>query len=205
MARSTLQILLQLERQLPDWMRPLRPHLAGIAAMLADCEQRGEQFADATTVAGADGIWLSLLARGYGVVRSTGETDASVRRRLRHPDRALTRRSILEAVNALLQDAGAGDAVMLEPWDEGFADRDAWADRTVMASAHNSFVLVIPLVGEAVSGDSYADWDYADVGAYAGSDGEDPLYQALVAMVDGLRAAGVRWWIAIDVDGYYTS
>lgn len=198
MARTTAEILLQLEAALPSWALPLRPVLAGIAAQVAQVEATGEALVDSTTVEGAEGVWLTLLAKGYGVHRSTAETDATVRLRLQAPPDQLTRPAVLDAANALLAALTATEATMIEPWDDGFADRDAWADRTILCDQHNSFVLVLPLVGEAVSGSAYLDRDaYMDFD-FAGSDGEHPVYEAIRALINDLRAAGVRFWIHIE-------
>ena len=198
MARTTAEILLQLEAALPSWALPLRPVLAGIAAQLAQVEATGESLVDFTTVEGAEGAWLTLLARGYGVQRATGETDPSIRMRLQASPDQLTRPAILGAANAMLAGLTDRQASLIEPWDDGFADRDAWADHTILCDQHNSFVLVLPLVGEAVTGNAYADRDaYADFD-FAGSDGEHPVYEAIRALINDLRAAGVRFWIHIE-------
>lgn len=197
MPRSAAEIAAQGMAALPPWAKPLEPIIAGLAAELALVEATGEDFANSTTVGGAEGIWLTLLAQGYGVDRSTGEPDSSVRIRLRAPEDQATRPAILAAVNATLAPYTADEATMLEFWDDGFADRDAWADLSVLCDLHNSFVLVLPLIGTALEGGSYADFDYADA-CYAGADGEHPIYEAVRSLVNRLRAAGIRWWIHIE-------
>lgn len=205
MPRSTNQILLQLERQLPDWARPLRPHLAGIAAMLAHAEAKGAVFADASTVAGADGIWLTLLARGYGVSRALEESDAALRRRLRAPERQLTRTAILAAVDALLAEYTDAPAVMIEPWDEGYYNREFYLDRRVWSGEPLTFLLVVPLVATSSAAYTYLDAGYFDRDLYLGAEGDDALTTALRAVVNRLRAAGIRWRLVVDVEGLYTA
>ena len=198
MARTAAEIAAQGMAALPPWAKPLDPVIGGLAAELALVEATGADFANSTTVGGAEGVWLTLLARGYGVDRATGEADASLQIRLRTPEDQATRPAILAAVNAALLPYTASHADMLEFWDDGFADIDAWADSTVLCDRYNSFVLLLPLVGTALSGGTFADVDFADRDAYAGADGEDPIYEAIRSLVNRLRAAGIRWWMHIE-------
>lgn len=198
MSRSTAEIAAQGVAVLPPWALPLAPVIGGLAAELALVESTGADFANSSTVGGAGGIWLTLLAHGYGVDRATGEADASLQIRLRAPEDQATRPAILAAVNAALAPYTADEATMLEFWDDGFADIDAWADRSVLCDRYNSFVLLLPLVGTALFGGTFADVDFADRDAYAGADGEDPIYEAIRSLVNRLRAAGIRWWMHIE-------
>lgn len=201
MARTTAQILAQLEKHVPPALRTkLRPLLAGWAASLQAVESAGEGMADATTVGGSSGIWLTLLARGYGVVRATGETDTQLQERLRNVENQLTVASIETATDALL---ASGTSTLVEHWKGGiyltddddevaspgdgysaYLDCDelvpgATAFGSYLYDAHNGFTLILPLFGTI--------------------DDLDPVYAAVIAQVEKLRAAGVRWWLLIEV------
>ncbi|MCI0346891.1 MAG: hypothetical protein L0221_15845 [Chloroflexi bacterium] len=198
MARTTAELLAQLERFLPPRYSAYRPVLAGVAAALQAAEAAGAGLAEAVTVEGATGAFLTLLARGYGVTPATGESEDSIRYRLRNAEEQVTRDAILTAVNALLAEFTVDEATILEPWDEGFADVDAWSDSTILADQPLSFVLVCPLVGDEELGGTYADIDYLDGDAWAGDGTQHPVYAAIVVLVERLRAAGISWWLHID-------
>jgi hypothetical protein len=200
MARSTDELLEQLERFVPPQLQPLRPVLAGIAAMLRRAEIAGDDFAGAVSIGGAEGVWLTLLARGYGVERSTDETDDSLRTRLRNVEDKLTKARILAVVNALLAPHTSEQAQLLEHWANGaYLDQDAYADQALLLDQHNAFTLLCPLIGEMPYGDAWCDQSYADDDAYCGSGtGMHPVYDAIVAEVERLRAAGVRWWLVVE-------
>lgn len=199
MSATTAQLLAQIERFGPRRYLAVRAILAGIAAQLAAADAVVESFATSSTVGGASGAWLTLLARGYGIDRGPEETDAALRERLVSPAALVTRAGILALVDALLDAVGADPASMLEPWDEGFADVDAWCDITRHCGEHNSFVLVVPLVGDQVGGASYLDHDYLDSDVFGGLAGEEhAVYAAIRAAVMRARAAGIRATLAID-------
>ncbi len=201
MARSTPDILTQLERHLPPvYQVKLRPLLAGWAAALRAVEVAGDGMVDATTVGGSSGIWLTLLARGYGVERATGETDTQLQARLRNVANRLTVASIEEETDGLL---ASGTSSLIEHWKAGLylTDDDdlvaspgdgysayldcselipgATAFGSYLYDQHNAFTLVLPLFGVI--------------------DDLDPVYSAVIAQVEKLRAAGVRWWLLIEV------
>ena len=200
MSATTAQLLAQIERFGPRRYLAVRAILAGIAAQLAAADAVVESFATSSTVAGATGAWLTLLARGYGIDRGPEETDAALRERLVSPASLVTRAGILALVDALLDAVSADPAKMLEPWDEGFADVDAYCDVTRHCGEHNSFVLVVPLVGDQVGGASYLDVDdYLDSDVFGGLSGEEhAVYAAIRAAVMRARAAGIRATLAID-------
>lgn len=186
MARSTDELLEQLERFVPPEYAPLRPVLAGLAAMLVEAEETTDGLITSQTVGGAEGIWLTLLARGYGVDRATDETDSSLRYRLRNPEQQLTKAAILEAVNALLAEYTADEAELLEHWANGIYmteeddDTDIFFDDAEIFDQHNAFTLRCPLLDPFEVGD------------------EHPVYVAIVVLVEQLRAAGVRWWLIVE-------
>lgn len=217
MARTTEQILAQIERLVPESYRPLRPVLAGVAAQLRQLELTGEASVDDVTIGGAEGTWLTLLARGYGVRRSTGESDASVRGRLRNVDERLTVTAIETAVDAILP---SGSCTVVEHYKSGiyltsgatvngpegysfFLDcPEPIPGETAFASyfydQHNAFSLVVPLYGDLPFGDSYLGSSFLDTMFLGGGESLDSTYFAVVSLVEDLRAAGVRWWLVID-------
>jgi hypothetical protein len=199
-SRTTAQILEQLLNFLPDRFRSYSDVLGGGAAGLAEAEALWEELAAAATIGGAEGVILRLRARGFGIYAQGDETDASIRSRIRSVEGQVTRAAILEAVNALLEPYTGTDAGMLEPWNEGFLDYDCYSDDTRLCDAHNSFVLVLPLVGDRVGGSSYLDVDHIDSDIYLGASGEEhPVYEAIRVLVNRIRAAGIRCWMAINV------
>jgi len=198
-ARSTATLLEQLERFLPPEYEGLRPVLAGMAAAMAEAESAGDDLVDEVTVSGADGIWLQLLAKGYGLSKGYGESDAELRARLQSPEDQLTREAILAVVNDLLSTYTATEASMVE-WFEGPAvDVDAWCDLSTIVDPSNRFVLELPLVGDFPHLGAAIDLDaYADVDAWLGTGIEHPIYATIWAAVDRLRAAGVQWCLFVD-------
>lgn len=200
MARTTDALLAQLERLLPAQYRPLRPHLAGLAAMFRRCEQLGDDLKTAATVGGATSIWLTMLAHGQGIDRATDEPDASLRDRVRNPEDKLTPIAILAAVNALLAPYTSTQAQLLEHWSAAaYCDDDAYADQAVIYDQHNAFTLVLPSIGEFNTGDAFCDDDaYADDCYLGHGDGEHAVYAAIVSAVNKARAHGVRWWMVIE-------
>lgn len=184
MALTTDQVLAQLERMLPPRYAASRAVLALYAAMIAKALQVAElDFIPSTTVAGAEGQWLTLLASGYGITRSTGESDASVRTRIRAIEDALTVSAIEDAVDALLADLTAVPCELVEHWHAPLvADTDdlEWAaitDHSHLFDEHNAFTVIVPDFG-----------DFPD----------DAIYAAVVAEVERLRGAGVRAYILAE-------
>lgn len=201
MARTTAAILAQAERHIPEVYRvKLRPLLAAWSAALRQAELVADSASLATTVGGADGIWLDLLARGYGILRAPDETDTTLQARIRNVANRLTVTAIVDQTDALLP---SGTSSLIEHWRSGIFVTDdddlvvdpgdgfsAYCDCAEMVpgavgfasfiyDAHNAFTLVLPLFGTV--------------------DDLDAVYSAIVSQTERLRAAGVRWWILIDV------
>lgn len=181
MALTTAQVLAQIEKLLPPRYAASRAVLSLYAAMIAKVQQVAElDFIPSTTIAGAEGQWLTLLARGYGITRATGESDASVRTRLLTVEDALTVSAIEDAVDALLADLTAVPCELVEHWQAPLVlDTDDldWAlitDNSYFFDRHNAFTVIVPDFG-----------DFPD----------DAIYAAIVAEVDRLRGAGVRAYI----------
>lgn len=200
-ARTTAEVLEQLERFVPPEFAPLRPILALYAAELRAAEVVAYDTAASSTVEGAEGVFLTALARGYGVERLSGEADATLRSRLRNVSGAVTRPAILDAVNLLLADYTEDEAVMVEWFEEPFADYHAFADYHLLVDGPNAFVLILPPVGDEPLGSSFADVAYADFDAYPGDGETHPVYSAIGALVQRLKAAGVLARLFINYDG----
>jgi hypothetical protein len=199
-ARTTADILAQLERFLPPRYASIRPTLAGIAAVFARVELSGEDLALATTIGGAEGAWLRLIARGYGVYAQDGESDASIRERIRNVEGQVTRPAILAAVNALLAPFTDTPARMIERVDDGFWNVNFWWDTTIFCGPSRFFVLVLPRIGNIGTGSSYWDSAYFDNDFFwgGGDAGVHPVYHAIAALVNRIRAAGVSWRLTIE-------
>lgn len=178
MARTTDEILAQMLRHLPPAYRPLKPWLAGMAAMFAEAEARGAALAEVGTFEGASGMWLRLHARGYGLTPGPGESDEALRDRLRKPERKIAPEAVLAAVNAALAPYTDQQAVLEEWWDYAVVDDD-WVVDSVdshIVDLPNSFVIRLPLL----------------------TDDSDPSIADVAAAVFDARAAGVRWAILLD-------
>lgn len=178
---TTDQVLDEMLRGLPPRYAAAREVLAVYAAPLAHVMNVLESdFSPSVTVAAAKGVWLTLLAKGYGIYRADAEQDAALRARLRNFEDAQTVASIEAAVDALLALYAGGTCELVEHWAVAGAcddeDRPCICDVSYLYDAHNAFTLIVPLVA---------------------GDAAHPVYPAIVAEVERLRAAGVRWWLAL--------
>lgn len=191
-------LLAQLVRVLPAEYLPLRPVLAGIAAMLNAASVSVEDLVTATTANGAEDVWLRLFSAGYGVYPATSESDASLRDRLLHYDDQLTVAAILAVVNAILAPYTSGLATIHEHFRDHFVADLSAADIDRIYDQRHAFTLMVPQVGEPYSGVAFADLAAADLMAVGTGDGWHPVYAAIVAVVNRIRAGGVRWWLVLD-------
>lgn len=175
----------QVKRFLPEPWADRDDVLGAVLGPLARVLELGDSWAPVATIGGAEDEWLTLLARGFGLVRGTDEPDASLRARIRNVDEALTKASLEAAVNALLapysyagvpayivEHWAAGPACDLEDGELGFI-----CDVSHLYGEHNAFTLWVPLVE---------------------SDEAHPIYAAIYQEVERLRAAGVRWWMVLQ-------
>lgn len=219
MARPTQALLERLLSFLPPDYEGAEALLAGAAAAMREAELAGDSLADvlpfgATVIvlpngdtvgySGASGIWLDLHAAGYGLARAPGETDDLLRARLREVADRVTREAILASVNVLLAPFGAS-AIMLEWFEEPYLDvaepipSGMYLDSTFLSGGPNSFLILVPVVGlgYSVSGDPHLDVDAYLDSMFAGTDIQDPVYAAIIALVETLRAAGIQWRLVI--------
>lgn len=196
MARSTADLLEQLERLVPGYYSAAQALLAGLAAALARAEVAVDELAASATIAGADSTWLALHARGYGIQPASAEAEGSVRARLRRVEDAVTKPAIKAAVDAII----APDTCEIVEWWEGpFLDVDddtgAWCDTARMGGGPNSFLVVVPYGfedGEALDVDFYADSSFLGLGV------DSPFVAAIINEVERLRAAGVFWRLVLE-------
>ncbi|MBL8616333.1 MAG: hypothetical protein JNM72_12030 [Deltaproteobacteria bacterium] len=119
MARSAAERLAQAMRFLPPAYAPLEPLLAAVAGSLATVEGAADLLAATSTVEGAAGRWLELLAAGAGLQRADGEVDAALRARLRTPEAMLTRAALIEVLEQQLAPYAAPPPTLLEWFDPG--------------------------------------------------------------------------------------
>lgn len=196
MALSTDDLLIVLGRHLPTRFGAVEDALAGFAAAMAQASTAASDLEVSTTVAGAEGKWLTLLAKGYGVQRATGEEDATVRTRLQNVEDALTKDSILVAVNAILAEYTDEQATMIEWWesDGAFYLDSSYLDTDRLLGEWHTFYLFLPFLGERDWGDFFLDSSYLDTDFLGGGQGH-PVYASIIATVERLRAAGTRWLI----------
>lgn len=186
-------------RHLPAEYASSEDVIGGMAAAIEEAQDTGEAAVLEASIGGAEGKWLTLLARGYGVTRATGETDGSLRGRLRNVEDKVTPQAILDAVNSLLAPYTATEAELVE-WFEGdgafWLDYDYLDDQRLFGEWH-TFYLIVPLLGEAAWGDFYVDSSFLD-DEFIGAGPDHPVYAAIVAEVERLRAAGIRWLLITE-------
>ena len=196
MARSTDALLAQLLRFLPTRYQAAAALLSGQARAMHEAEVAGDDALAASTFA-ATAAWLDLHARGYGLARADGETDASLRLRLRNPEPQVTRPAILGRADALLDGLTDVAAVMVEPWESASLDVDFYLDVALLLDTR-TFALVVPLIGDPVVGVDYFDDAFADTDAFAGEGAWPSIYFALLQQIQRVRAAGIHWYLVID-------
>lgn len=210
MAHTTAELLAQIERFGPRRYLAVRAILAGIAAQLAAADAVVESFATSSTVGGASGTWLRLLARGYGVDGAQDETDGSIRGRLRNPAPLVTPAAILAGVNDILEAHTATPARLVETI-HGAGALTGTPDETIAViaglsrlGAWNHFAVIVPRLGTPWGGGSILGLLDPTRGAicglgWLGLTGEiHPAYFAIVAFLRRARAAGIRVTLVIE-------
>lgn len=201
MSRTTAAVSAELARFVGPAYGAMDPLYGGMGAAFAASEAAAESLAGVLSIEGAEGKWLDLLGRGYGQRRAADEDDDAYRIRLRTPPGGVTRAGILDAVNALLTEYGAADAVMEEWWETGYLDHSLYLDYHNFNDPRNRFLLILPLIGDVDGAASYFDVVYLDHDAYMGTSLNWAPYLAIIKLVGALKAAGVKWGIYINADG----
>jgi hypothetical protein len=203
MARTTDEVLAQLRKLLPAHYASAEALLAGFAAALGLAEVALDTLRDLATVEDGTGMWLTLQAHGYGLRRATGETDESLRIRLRAVEDQVTRPAIKAAVDRLI---APDECQIIEWFDQPYLDDEgetgAWLDCSGcwVSGGPQSFLVVVPMQSTGfASGDGYLDSTlYLDVESYLAEGPEDPAYAAIINEVERIRAAGVFWRLVLE-------
>jgi len=203
MARATAEILTQLRKLLPGHYESAEALLAGFAAAQGLTESTIDTLRDLSTVELGTGMWLTLHAHGLGIKRATGESDESLRIRLRAVEDQLTKPAIKAAVDRLI---APDECQIIEWYDQPYLDSEtdegAWLDCSGcwLSGGPRSFLVVIPRQETGFSwGNSYLDSDlYLDIEAYLADGPEDPVYAAIINEVERIRAAGVFWRLVLE-------
>jgi hypothetical protein len=179
MARTTAALLDRLLKRLPPCFEPVRPLLAAAAAQLHLVEAAGDDLAAAATVDGADDIWLSLLARGYGVERAVDEDDASLRRRLRNVEGQVTPEAVMVAVEAMVDAISANTSELIEHWaaPHQALDVSAVCDVSHLYDRIPGFTVRVPVLN---------------------GDQNHPAYAGIYAEILRVKAAGVPAWMVVE-------
>jgi hypothetical protein len=202
MARTVEQLEDALLQFLPSQYERMTDLLVAIPGAFHLALQQDDDLLETSTIAGASDIWLTLLAKGYGVDRATGEPDPSLRSRLRAADGSTTRPALLEAVDRLIAPYTDTPSEMIEWFEAPFLDVEevegAWCDIATVSGGPQSFLIFIPEIGDLPALDSFFDSNaWLDHEAWLGIDGESPIYAAIVAEVEKKRPAGTRWALVI--------
>lgn len=202
-ARTTEAIAAELARLMPTHLSgPADPLLGGYAAAFQAGEAAGYDGATTTTIGGAEGKWLDLVALGAGLRRAEGEDDATLRTRIQSPDRGITPDNLKAVCDAVLDGYGLGECAIVEWFDIGALDEDYYLDNDLISGGPGTFVVVVPADGDA-EGFAFVDVSYLDEDIYLGVGSESPVYAAIYAALTPLTAAGVHFTIYIDSGGLY--
>jgi hypothetical protein len=178
---DTTYLTEQAARLLGDTFAPLLPLQAGTAAALSEVAAAVETWADSATIATSEGAWLDLLARGFGLYREAGESDADLRLRIGRVPKALTPAAMEQAVNAIIT---PDSCTVVEHWKarvfcDDHADEyvtDLFCDEDTVLGVRNGVTVICP---EGLT---------------------DAVELAVCAVLNDLRAAGVRVWVVFDDD-----
>lgn len=202
-ARAVADVADELARLMPGHLSgPASPLLGGYAAAFQAAEALGYDAAATTTIGGAEGKWLDLVAKGGGLTRAEAEDDASLRARLRSPDRGITRANLKSVVDDILAVAGLGECLILNWSDLGALDEDAYLDESLLSGGPATYVVVVPADVD-LDALSFLDGAYLDEDAYMGTGTESPVYASIYAALAPLTAAGVHFSIYIDSGGLF--
>lgn len=203
MPRTKEELLSQLQKLLPGYYSSAEPLLAGFCAALERAEQVGEEMADLATIEGGEGMWLSLQARGLGIKRGSGESDESLRTRLRIIEDQVTKPAIKAAVDRIIDPEECQVIEWFEgPYLDNTDDTGTWLDNSdmLLSGGHHSFIVQIPKQS------TYFDFgEHLDISAwldssdfFLGDAPEDPVYAAIINEVNRIRAAGVFWRLVLQ-------
>lgn len=176
---DTTYLTEQAARLLGDAFAPLLPLQAGTAAALAEAAAAVETWADAGTISTAEDVWLDLLARGFGLYRKAGESNADLRIRIAAVPKLVTPAAMEQVVNAIIT---PDSCTVVEHWKARvFCDdeadeyvNDLFCDEDTLLGVRNGVTVVCP---ESLT---------------------DAQELAIAAALESVRAAGVRAWAVFD-------
>ncbi len=155
--------------------------LGSVAKVFSLVETTIDALYDAGLWGGATGEWLDLHALGWDVRRSDGESDGSLRSRLRDYPEQVVPAAIIAAVDPLINDVDplADDARLMEHWKDGAFFDQAYCDQenARIGSVNVAFSVIVPDVF---------------------GDPTDDRYAAMVWAVEAIRPHGARWFLVID-------
>ena len=118
MALTTAQerVYQRLKSALPSWAfsQATGELWESIAVVFTSIKDQCESWVDATFILRAQGSWLDLHAADRGTSRKLGESDVSLRNRLRTPEDAVTIPALEDACDAILTDAGCPTGAVVE-------------------------------------------------------------------------------------------
>jgi hypothetical protein len=200
-ARSVDELLAQLLRFLPPNYCGAEELLSGLAASLARAEVAYAELAELGLIGGASDKWLTLHGHGLGVLRATGESDTSLRKRIRSVDDQVTPAAIKALVDGLIE---PDECRLVEWWDEPYLDVEltdeggCWLDTCLLSGGPNSFLVVIPEQGSPFTVGGYVDADLWLDSAHLAGDLEPAVYSAIVNLVERARAAGTFWRLVLE-------
>lgn len=126
-----------------------------LAEMMAIAENVGKNWTRMARVTYADGEYLALHAQQVGLFQQLGETDESLRQRIRTPPLAVTPDLILTALQAIVDGAGGGTVYLVELPRDGFrwSRKQCWSRGWRYASLdHGIVIALIPASRSAVLG-----------------------------------------------------
>lgn len=104
--RTAAEMLEEVLKFLPGEYVTASELLAGVAEELSQVERAGHTLFDLTTVGQGIGKWLTHYGESLGVQRATGESDVTLRSRIRRIRDRITRSAILDAAQALFVTSG---------------------------------------------------------------------------------------------------
>lgn len=199
MARTVEQLEAEQLSHLPPRFERLRDLLVAYSAVYARVSEVLDELVASTTIEHAEGLFLHLMAHGIGVEPGTDESPTSLRMRMRSIEDAVTRPALIAAADRVLEAHGeTTGADMVEWFDEPWLDivddeqGGAYLDSTYPSGGPRTFLLRVPYAGDFVLDEFLDDMWLDDPG-----DDEPPVYAALIAEIERLRAAGIQWRLCL--------
>lgn len=177
----------------------IEPLAAGLGAALALAEAGGDSLREQATLELGAGTWLTLAARGQGILRATGEPDATLRLRMRSVDDQLTRPVLEEMVNAIIF---PDVCEILEWFDHSYLDVELeregglWLDSERLSGGPSSFIILVPQRGWLSAG-TFLDADLWLDTSFLGTESESGAYAAIINAINRAKAAGVFWRLCL--------